>query len=803
MPEYICSSCGLSFEAEPGPDGKIVCTACGQSQEAASARQPLAAGTRIDGFEIIRHIAAGGCGSVYLAEQINMERNVALKILNQDQVGRDQAEQFLKEARNTAKFENPHVVQVIDSGISKDGVYYIAMQYVEGETLEEILRRGRVFSEEETLLAALTVADALRSIWNKYKMFHKDIKPGNIMLTPEKNAMILDMGAAQERGESKLADGNIEGSPYYMSPEQARGETLTESTDLYSLGATMYQMVTGKYLYDGPDLESILRQHDSAPFPDPAVRVPEMHVSEKMTAILRKMLEKRPQDRYSSWEDFIRDAKKLLGKILEKKGAEVSRKLQKKYMELESGEIKKRTHVQTPPSTLRFICFSLLIFILAAGLLGGIFFYLAVQKNSSNARQLLEGIRKQTGGLQMDPDAAEAAVKKAEPYFKRIGVLPSLRQELEKCRLKIHAYRALVQKEEKLIAELESQTAEQLKLASEEEEKAREAIRQHDPKNGFRHFVRSARILRAMSEKTTKSSFMLQPNMARAEMLLQRLKAAQSSVSREIRLIRRPRWQVRPKHRPAQAPLKKAAPVQTGSKTGTEPVDPRKLAEKQYAAYLDREKDRIRLQLLTRSPAGKTVMPDLKVSRRMFPESNRSFDQWCGRMRKLNENAARIWNFIYNSHQKLAGFYFIVPVDGKPTRMELRTIIRDEAVLYHSGMPNIRLAFSRLPCNEWLAFLMQTARKNGLQKELESFLLLDGWFREAGKSKDAFIRQEMPVMRKVYFDHLAGGKAKLTESEKSVLINKYKADPVFVRYRSRLEQANGDRKKTGSQERKQ
>ena len=799
MPEYICSSCGTAFEAEPDQNGRIVCTNCKASMAEKSASRPLPAGSKVGGYEIIRHIAAGGTGSVYLAEQIAMERTVALKILNPDQISRENADRFLEEARNTAKFENPHVVSVIDTGISPEGHYYIAMQYVEGETLEEILQRGRAFSEEETLMIGITIAEALRSIWNKYKMLHKDIKPGNIMLTPENEAMLLDMGTAQERGASRLTDGNIEGSPYYMSPEQARGEALTESTDLYSLGATMYQMVTGKYLYDGPDLDSILRQHDSAPFPDPAVRVPEMHISEKMTAILRKMLEKRPQDRYSSWEDFIRDAKKVLGKILEKKGAEVSRNLQKKYMELESGEIKRRTSVQNPPSTLRFICFSLLIFILAAGLLGGIFFYLAVQKNSANARQLLEAIRKQTGGLQMDPDAAEAAVKKAEPYFKRIGVLPSLRQELEKCRLKIHEYRALVQKEEKLIAELESETAEQLKLASEEEEQAREAIRQHDPKKGFKHFGRSARKLRTMSDKIKKNSFKLQPNMARAEMLLQRLKAAQSSVYREIRLIRRPRPQVRPKHRPAQVQPKKHEPVQTGAK----PVDPRKLAEKQYAAYLDREKDRIRLQLLTRSPAGKTVMPDLKVSRRMFPESNRSFDQWCGRMGKLNENAARVWNFIYNSHQKLAGFYFIVPVDGKPTRMELRTIIRDEAVLYHPGMPNIRLAFSRLPCNEWLAFLTQTARKNGLEKELESFLLLDGWFVEAGKSKDAFIRQEMPAMRKVYFDYLAGGKAKFTESEKSVLFNKYKADPVFVRYRTRLEQANGDRKKTGTQERKQ
>ena len=801
MPEYICSSCGTAFEAEPDQNGQIVCTHCKSAMAEKSASRPLPAGSKVGGYEIIRHIAAGGTGSVYLAEQIAMERTVALKILNPDQISRENADRFLEEARNTAKFENQHVVSVIDTGISPEGHYYIAMQYVEGETLEEILQRGRAFSEEETLMIGITIAEALRSIWNKYKMLHKDIKPGNIMLTPENEAMLLDMGTAQERGASRLTDGNIEGSPYYMSPEQARGDALTESTDLYSLGATMYQMVTGKYLYDGPDLESILRQHESAPFPDPAVRVPEMHVSEKMTAILRKMLEKRPQDRYSSWEDFIRDAKKLLGKILEKKGAAVSGKLQQKYMELESGGIKRRTTVQNPPSTLRFICFSLVIFILAAGLLGGIFFYLAVQKNSSNARLLLEPIRKQTGGLQMDPDAAEEAVKKAEPYFRRIGVLPSLRQELEKCRLKISEYRTLVQKEEKLITDLESQTAEQLKLASEEEEKAREAIRQHDPKNGFKHFRQSSHILRTMSEKIKKTHFVLQPNLARADVLVQRLRLAQNAIFREIRLLRRPRPVVRPRPRPSEKkPVKKPVPAR---KPTENPPDRRQILQKQYSKVLEMEKNRIRLQLLTRTPAAKTVMPEVKVSRKMIPESNRPFDQWYGRMKKLNENAAKVWNAIYDSHQKLAGFYFTVPVDGKITRMELRTIIRDEVVLYHPGMPNVRLAFNRLQGNEWLAFLNQTARKNGLQKELEGYLLLDGWFMAAGKSKDAFIRQEMPVMRKLYFDFLTSGKAKLTESDKSFLINKYKADPVFVRYRTRLEQSIGTRKEPGTQERKQ
>ena len=128
MPEYICNSCGIAFEAEPDQNGQIVCTHCKTAMAEKSASRPLPAGTRVGGYEIIRHIAAGGTGSVYQAEQIAMERTVALKILNPDQISRETADRFLEEARNTAKFENPHVVSVIDTGISPEGHYYIAMQ---------------------------------------------------------------------------------------------------------------------------------------------------------------------------------------------------------------------------------------------------------------------------------------------------------------------------------------------------------------------------------------------------------------------------------------------------------------------------------------------------------------------------------------------------------------------------------------------------------------------------------------------------------------------------------------------------
>lgn len=802
MPEYICSCCGNSFEAEPDQQGQIICIACGTSLPAESTPQALPAGTRIAGYEIIRHIAAGGCGSVYLAEQIAMERTVALKILNQEQLEKDNADRFIEEARNTAKFENPHVVSVIDTGISPEGFYYIAMQYVEGETLEEILQRGRVFSEEETLMIGLTVADALQSIWNKYRMFHKDIKPGNIMLTPENEAMILDMGTAQEHGESKLSDGNIEGSPYYMSPEQARGETLTWSTDLYSLGATMYQMLTGKYLYDGDNLEEILRQHDQAPFPEPSERVPEMHISEKMTALLRKMLKKLPSERYASWDEFIRTARQLLDFILEKKGSSVSGGLRKQYMALQAASTKPVLKPRNQVSPLRFVLCGLMIFIFGAALLGGTFLYLAAQKNSANARVLLEPIRRQTDSMKMDPDALEEAILKAAPYFHRLGVLPSIRNEFEKCRLKVKEFRELNRKEESQINQLETLTAEQLQAADREEQKAGEAARKSAHQAALDHFKKSMSILQQTSDKVKNTPFTIESNIRRARQLQERLATARQNTRHELRLLRQ-------KHSPPAAGtgMKPAArifkPAHPGKYPKTQVSPPPRmvsvgkkaiqLPEPEYRQALEQEMDRIRVELqLTGIPD--KFKPDhplwkLRFKRKNFPEPARKFDQWQAMLKRFIAKAAEMWNAVYNSRQTFAGFHFTIPTQQGDTRMELRTILKDEVILYHRGMPNLRLNFRQLAPAEWIDFLRFAAVRKGLQQELDSYLLLDGWFFMTEKSASVPIRQETAGMRNAFFRYLSGDKISGLQAQVPVrkeLLQKYQADPVFAKFQARL-----------------
>ncbi len=268
---------------------RVVCPYCGEELTVDSACDILPEGFTINGFEIVRLLASGSSGRVYLANQVAVERLVAIKILKRSLAEKKEAaERFINEARNTAKFQYPNIVTTLEAG-NAGGFYYIAMQYVRGETLEKLLDDGKIFSEAEALSVVLKIAGALRLIWEKHRMFHKDIKPANIMLDSDNEAMLLDMGIAQEAGEDSLINGEVEGSPFYMSPEQIQGKTLTWSTDLYSLGATLYHMVTGYVPFYDPSIDRILDMHNNAPYPEPSERAPGSCISPELSALMKRM----------------------------------------------------------------------------------------------------------------------------------------------------------------------------------------------------------------------------------------------------------------------------------------------------------------------------------------------------------------------------------------------------------------------------------------------------------------------------------------------------------------------------------
>ncbi|OQA81247.1 MAG: Serine/threonine-protein kinase PrkC [Lentisphaerae bacterium ADurb.Bin242] len=815
MPEFICDHCGTSFQAEPTESGTIVCTSCGAAFPVASADIPLPAGTRVAGFEIIRHLASGGMGNVYVGKQLSMERTVALKILNPRLIDEANVGRFLEEARNTAKFQNPHVVSVIDAGVSETGLYYIAMQYVEGETLEALLGRGRTFTEDEALMTALTVAGALKTIWNKFQMFHKDIKPGNIMLTPDNDAMILDMGIAQSRGASVLINGQVEGSPYYMSPEQARGDVLSWSTDLYSLGATIYQMVTGVFPYDAPTLEGILLKHNSAPFPEPEVRAPNIYVSPQLTALLRRMMGKAPADRFASWEEFIEAARHILTCYWELNGSPVSKTRRRMILGTSSSPALPPVVVQRPSSTLRFAFFGMIIFLLAAALTGGTFLYLAAKKNSSNASAYLHPVRKMLSSPHPDMAAIDSYVKKSEKYFDKFGVAPSVKRDFAELRKRVEEYKSAALREEAVINALDTFVANKLQESDAEATLGNNALNK-DAGKAKAHYLAAARHLQEAKDKINAAQFTVAANVRRANMLRQRVNVAAETIHRTLRqnhFIRSPgRPAVPPPAReakaaPGPAPGKGKASPSVAALPSQPPKEKekedRKLQEQKrlagirahYDKLLSEEKNRIRILLIVEDPLRKFGEKNPVFA--PFPQKNDApvlktlnaeHQKWLDSMEDVTGQAREIWNMLYDSRRTFSGYSFTVPKTGN--NMLLGTIIRDEVVLHYKDSPNERIPFSGLHPLEWKAFVKYAAGKKGKKDALAPYFLLTADFMEAGNTKNPFILQELPKLRDAYYRFLSGEKFHGVDEKLRIppeeALQRHGGNPAFAPYREKI-----------------
>ncbi len=330
MAIYSCPQCSELFEADPNLGTVVACPHCNSTVSIPAPPKEIKPGEVLGGFEVIREIGKGGMGNVYLANQISMDRQVALKVLPREFTeDREAVEQFMKEVRFSGRLTHPFIVTAIDAG-EDDGVCYLAMTYVEGRDLDQLVEADGPTSDKQALKYALKIADALNYAWEKHKLLHRDIKPGNIMVNEAGEAYLLDMGIAQHISETLERQEIVEGSPYYMSPEQSRGEPLDWRTDLYSLGATLYNLIAGVPPYDNDDVSKIVDMHSEAPFPEPETRNPEVKIIPEVTAVLKKMMEKNPDDRYNSWNEFQSEVRKILAKM--KQTAKVPASKGKKFV---------------------------------------------------------------------------------------------------------------------------------------------------------------------------------------------------------------------------------------------------------------------------------------------------------------------------------------------------------------------------------------------------------------------------------------------------------------------------------------
>lgn len=266
----------------------------------------------IPGYQVLGKLGAGGMGAVYKARQVSMDRVVALKILTtQISQSANFIERFLREAQVAAKVNHKNIIQAFDVG-SHQGIYYFAMEYVEGETLKDRIRKNGPLSEKKALDIAAQVADALGYI-NKHGLIHRDIKPENIMIDGHGVVKLCDFGLAkQASGDlSVTRSGFTFGTPHYMSPEQINGEkNLDIRTDLYSLGASLYFMLTGRVMFEGKDLRAVLTRHLTEPPPSPKLLVPTL--SDGACRIMFRLLEKDREKRYRVPEEAAADCRAVL-----------------------------------------------------------------------------------------------------------------------------------------------------------------------------------------------------------------------------------------------------------------------------------------------------------------------------------------------------------------------------------------------------------------------------------------------------------------------------------------------------------
>ncbi|MHC4915543.1 MAG: serine/threonine-protein kinase, partial [Planctomycetota bacterium] len=262
---------------------------------------------QIAGFELIKKLGEGGMGAVYLARQLSMDRLVALKVLRRKLArNREFVERFIREAQLAGRLDHVNIVHALNVGES-DGFHYLAMEYVEGRTLSSLVAGGGRMDQEQALALVIQVARAL-DYAHRHGIIHRDVKPENVLVTAEGVAKLTDMGLAKHTGtESHVTqDGTMVGTPHYASPEQARGQADVDiRADIYSLGGTLYRLVTGETPYSGPTAAVVMSKHLTEPVPRAADVNPE--VSESLCRVIEKMMAKEPADRYATPEELIAD----------------------------------------------------------------------------------------------------------------------------------------------------------------------------------------------------------------------------------------------------------------------------------------------------------------------------------------------------------------------------------------------------------------------------------------------------------------------------------------------------------------
>ena len=271
----------------------------------------IAKGQKInDRYEIEGLIGEGGMANVYLASDTILDRKVAVKVLRGDLAGDEKfVRRFQREALAASSLSHPNIVEIYDVG-EDDGNFYIVMEYIEGKTLKQLIKKRGVLSIPETIDIMLQLLDALQVAHDSY-IIHRDIKPQNIMIKESGLVKITDFGIAVALNSVELTQTNsVMGSVHYLPPEQASGKGSTIRSDIYSLGILMFEMLTGKMPYKGDSAVEIALKHMKEPMP--SARELNPVIPQSIENIILKAAAKNPKNRYKNVSEMAEDIKTCL-----------------------------------------------------------------------------------------------------------------------------------------------------------------------------------------------------------------------------------------------------------------------------------------------------------------------------------------------------------------------------------------------------------------------------------------------------------------------------------------------------------
>jgi len=272
--------------------------------------------SQIPGYDLISELGKGAMARVFKARQLSLDRIVAIKVLPRKMSESVEfVDRFYKEGKAAARLSHNNIVQAIDVGQAPAGYHYFVMEYIEGLTLYDEMApppagRGRSFSETEALDVIIQICDALVHAHER-GLIHRDVKPKNIILTPGGVAKLTDLGLARgvdDKEAAELEAGKAYGTPYYISPEQIRGDVdIDYRADIYSLGATLYHLVTGRAPFDGESPSAVMHKHLKQPL------IPADHVNTALSAGIGEVIDvamaKKREERYQSTPDLLEDLK--------------------------------------------------------------------------------------------------------------------------------------------------------------------------------------------------------------------------------------------------------------------------------------------------------------------------------------------------------------------------------------------------------------------------------------------------------------------------------------------------------------